>query len=426
MKKLIFAFAALVVVAASCAKNEAPKISFDKQVYVLLADGSVDVKVEMSAAQSADVVVPITFEGDAVKGSDYTVSAESVTIAAGQTSGIVTIEALNNLAESSIKLAIAPVAGCELGKYPTATVTVEAKEKILYTFSSATATVLDSYKVKLNLTGLESGSKFVATADMEIPVKLAGDVESCTLSSDVIVVKKGDNYGSVTVYAGDVDFGDEAEVFISVDAEKAGSRFVEGETSTICLDIQGMLKLSTLVGTWAFDSVADVDELEYFFEEMEDDPALCPLKNEGFQFTVAEVKDEEGNVTGYTFTPNTTGQFAAYFREADITYTAPKNIASDGELVGEYCSIEYNMFVYDVFEDYLYNTYFELSNVNRSFDATAESLGKGVISISMNADGSVILSIHDYDCPPFGFMWWEDEKFDIELFSFASLFTKVE
>jgi len=424
MKRILFAIAAVMVLAASCTKEETPTLSFDKQVYVLQADGTVDVRIEVSKAPAASVSVPLTIGGAAVKGQDYTISAEALTIAAGETTGSVTVAALNNFTASDIALSFTAPAGYNAGKYTSATVTVEAKDRIVYSFATATATVLDSYTVKLNLSGVETGSSFIATADMEIPVLISGDTDCVVIEDQVIRVAKGSNVGTIVVKAGDMDFGDEAEVFIGVDTEKLDSRFVAGETSVIALDIQGSLKLSNILGIWKFEEVIDGEELAMWFEEMEDDSSLCPLENDGFSFLIDESKDDEGNVVGYKFVPNSTGAFANYFREADITYTAPMNMTSDGEIVGDYSSIEGNMFVFEVDEDYLYNTYFKLSNVNRAFDSATETLGEGVISLSFDADGNLILSFHDYDTPPFGFNWWEDGKFDADMFGFASRFSQ--
>jgi len=430
MKKLIFAFAAMLVVAVSCTKDITPTVSFDKQVYVLLSDGSVDVKVNLSAPLPNDLIVPVTFAGDAVKGEDYVTDMDSFMIPYGETSAVITITALNNLAESSIKLSLGATTGCTFGKYSEATVTVDAKEKIIYSFAATTATVLDSYTVKLNLTGVESGSNFVASADMEIPVTITGDKGTYVTASESIIVKKGEKFGTLKVSPGEIEMGETATVTIAVDKEDAGSRFVEGTNKTIVLSITGKLNLASICGTWTFDSIFDLEELEFFISDDDaDDPDLFPFNNEGFSFTIAEKKDEAGEVVGYTIKPNTTGDFAWYFRESDITYTAPMNYVEDQytQLLGEYCAMEGYMFVSEITEDFLYNTYFKLSNVNRAFSADKESLGEGVIAFSLDAEGDLTLTIHDYDTPPFGQdCWWDDDDFDPDMFGFASLFKRAE
>lgn len=426
MKKIFYLIAAATMFFAVSCSEEDPTVSFGKQAYVLLSDGTTDVDVVVSEAPQADLKVSLSFTGSAVKGTDYTVSSDYVTIPAGSKTASVTVSALNNIETSVIKMAVIAPAGYALGTVPEATVAVEAKEKIICSFETSSATVLDSYKVKMILSGVESGSSFAATSDMEIPVVISGSTDKCSFDGKTIKVQKGSNFGTLVVKAGDVELGDDATVEIAFDKAGAGARFVEGENSKITLNITGVLKLSSLVGTWKFDSIFDQEDVEYFYEEMEDDVTLLPLDNEGFTFTISEVKDDEGTVTGYKFVPSATGAFANYFREADITYCAPVNPCSGAELLGNYCAVEENMFVAMITDDAQYNTYFELSKANRAFSDSEESIGKGVISLYLDKDGGLTMSIHDYDTPPFGEMWWDDTYFDADIFGFASLFTRAD
>lgn len=426
MKKFFYLIAASAMLfAVSCTKED-PTVSFGKQAYVLLADGSVDVDVVVSEAPEADLNVSLSVSGSAKEGEDYTISSKTVTIPAGSKSATVTVAALNNIENTVIDMTVNAPAGYALGSYPAASVAVEAKEKIICSFETKSATVLDSYKVKMTLSGVESGSSFAASADMEIPVKISGASDKCTFESETIKVAKGSNYGTLVVKAGDVELGDGATVEIAFNQDAAGARFVAGDNSSITLSITGVLKLSSLVGTWKFDSIYDQEDVEFFFMDMEDDIDLLPLDNEGFTFTIAGVKNDDGDVTGYKFIPSTTGAFADYFREADITYCAPVNTCSGAEILGDYCAVEDNMFVAMITEDSQYNTYFELSKANRAFSSSDESLGKGVISLYLDGDGGLTMSIHDYDTPPFGEMWWDDTKFDADMFGFASLFTRAD
>jgi hypothetical protein len=52
-------------------------------------------------------------------------------------------------------------------------------------------------------------------------------------------------------------------------------------------------------------------------------------------------------------------------------------------------------------------------------------MGEAVVVFRLRSDGNLAVELRDYDAPPFGFMWWDDKKFDIEMFSFASVFTPV-
>lgn len=82
------------------------------------------------------------------------------------------------------------------------------------------------------------------------------------------------------------------------------------------------------------------------------------------------------------------------------------------------------MFVTGIYSRPTQEIYYKLPSVNRSFDNSAESLGEGVISLSFLSDDEIIVSIHDYDEPGFGILWWDDDDFDVEIFGFASLFRR--
>ena len=71
-------------------------------------------------------------------------------------------------------------------------------------------------------------------------------------------------------------------------------------------------------------------------------------------------------------------------------------------------------------------TYFSLSSAYRNFDGNAVNTGTGAIAITYDADNNLIVALKDYDTPPFGELWWDDEYFDSDMFSFASRFAKVQ
>lgn len=422
MKKTIIIALAALLALVGCTKQNPVSVSFEKATYVLLSDGTVDVKVVADRASSADLKVDLIFAGSAVKDQDYTVSAESVTIPAGQTSAAVTISAKENFEATNIQLSLVVPAGCAAGANTNATVAVDAKEKIVWSFAASKATVLDFYPLKVELKDM-SGKDYVATADMEIPYIVSGDVDKAIFEASSFIVAKGTSFGYVVVKPGeDMEIGDAAKVTVTVNEKELGARFVAGDKKEIALDITGLLRLSQIEGTWNFDHIYDVDELAMWFEEMEDDPSLLPLNNEGFSFTIAKADDGS-----YDFTTSSTGDFANYFRAAKIDYCAPINPTSGYEQLGDYCTVESNMFVVEEDEDLLeqYFTYFSLSNVNRAFSADSESLGKGAVSFYRVPAGLLVI-IRDYDQPEFGEMWWEDDKFDPDMFGFAALFTRAE
>ena len=172
-----------------------------------------------------------------------------------------------------------------------------------------------------------------------------------------------------------------------------------------------------LLGTWTFDHVFDIEEVEEFFGDEGDDITLLPTHNEGFTLTFE--KDDAGIIT---VTPNDKGDFAKFFRTASVTPTEPINYSSEGIVTGMNTVSEINMFMAS--EDYGVHTcsYYRLSEANRAFSSEVETLGEAVVIFTL-VEGGLQVEFRDYDTPPFGEMWW-DPDFDADMFGFASLFVK--
>lgn len=297
-------------------------------------------------------------------------------------------------------------------------------ELIVYTFSQKKLDLVESVSATITLSGQKSGKDFKAQEDITIPFTVEGDAAVAVKSdAQAFVVKAGTN---------------SATVVFTIDAEKAAELVSEqavvkinrpdgilpGDIAQLRLKVHsGIQTPSKLVGKWQFDHVFDGEELPMWFEEMEDDPDLLPLNNEGFILNITE-DEETGEVT---LTPEGEGDFGWFFREATITLAAPAGLGSEDEVLGSYTAKCNNMFMAEEDEslvDFIC-TFYKLSSANRAFSSDTESLGEAVVSMRYREDGGLELIFRDYDTPPFGEMWWDDEKFDPEMFGFASVFTKV-
>lgn len=436
MKRIltILASVAMVMAAVSCETEQTPSLSFGKSHYVLLADAPLTVELTTDIAPAADLTVELSFTGEAVEGTDYSVSAKSVVIPAGQVSGSITITPENNYtADKSIVISMILPAGYEAGDNATATVAVEAKEVLLYSFAVDQANVVDRYVVKLELSGMSSGDEWVATTDMEIPYKVSPEPgNALVLADDVFVVAKGTNVATLVVNAGEIE-GDPQEFVITVDEEAAGVGFSSGDKVSTTLTVSGLLKISSLLGTWEYNELILAEEYEFFYDPAEtgDDFSLMPINNEGFKLTFYEAYDDEANLV-YKVKPEGTGDWNNYFRDAVIDYRSPINYDADAEITGPYSAIEYNMFTTTMHYDEEPMVYFSLDKVNRAFSPSKETIGEGAISMWVDADGLLVVNLKDYDMPPFANYWWVDpsdgsygDNF-AEMFSFASTFVKAE
>jgi len=419
MKRIltILASVAMVMAAVSCETEQKPQLSFGKAQYVLLADSPLTVDVVTDIAPAADITVELSFTGSAVMDDDYTVDATSVVIPAGQTKGSVTITPKNNFeSEKSIVIAMELPAGYEAGKNTTAMVAVESRPSIVYNFYTAHSDVVGFYKIILELENV-ADEDWKATSELQIPYSITpvdgASASDIIADSEYFTVPAGDDKAYLTVRPGEACNNSKFTVAIT------DPTLQSGEVGTMTLTVRGLLQLSSLVGTWEFVETLDLDELEFWFMELEEDPELLPTHNEGFKLTFFE---DNGT---YKVTPSGEGDWMNYFRDAIIAHVAPMNMCDDGVETGEYTSSEPHMFIQES-EDLATAelTYFSLSSVNRNFDSESESLGTGAIAICHDADGNLIILIRDYDQPPFGLMWW-DPGYEPDMFSFASRFRKV-
>ena len=419
MKRILLysIFLSALFAAAACRKEDnRPTVQFGAALYTVYAHGSVQVTVTTDKPAETPVVVPVYFGGAAVKETDYSVSADAVTIAAGMDTGHLEITDISLSEEKQIVLTLEAPDGYATGLRARAVVSPVADEALIYTFETGTADLLESYVANVTVTGTVSGEEFKAKEDIEIPLTLLGDGADAVRATSIRIAA-GQNKGQAQFSLMDPAFS--GNVPASVAADPAASRFLPGDTGTLLLSVRGIQTPDKLLGSWKFDHIYELAQLEEWFFLMEDDPDLIPKRNEGFTLTFAKEGD---NVV---LTPGTSGDFAAFFRKATVTLTAPKN--NNGAVLGTCTANDSNGWYAEAKEPpYQQNTYYKLSQANRSFDNSAEKLGEAVVVFRLKGDGNLVVELRDYDAPPFGFMWWEDKKFDVEMFSFASLFTPVK
>lgn len=425
MKRILtfWAATAAILLAVSCEDETAtkPTIEFSRQLYSVCAQSSADIYVRISEAASSDLSIPLIFSSTTAEADeDYTVSSESITIAAGETSGYITLTNNSMMDDDEIRITFASVpSGYDATSKNFTLVTVDQQEALIYSFQYASGDVLDKYIATIKIAGSVTGEEFVATERMAIPAAMYGEGSSLIDASDngCFIVEEGGNTGTITLTIKDNAFSGMAPLSLGV--EETG-RFIEGDTPIMDITVKGILSPERLLGKWDFEETIDMDELELWFMEMEDDPDALPTHNKGFSLTFAKDGDK------YTVTPSGEGDWMNYFKASTITHTAPVNMTSDGYVLGAYTSDEAQMFVAEVDSPRQQITYFKLSNVNRAFSADTDTPGEGTIAMRLRNNGKLEIYIKDYDTPPFGEMWWDDEDFDTDMFSFASTFTKAE
>lgn len=429
---IVALFATLSVMIGCKPKEESPTIEFQDKISTVLSGSSVEVTVNLDKPAPAALAIPVEFTSDAVKGVDYSVSAEVFNFALGTTSSSITITDNGMKGNTAITIKLLAAEGVKIGTNFTAVVTKDAEEALIYSFNATKAELIESSKITLTITGQKSGAKFMAAEDLVIPFTLEGDAADF-IESDVenFVIKKGGNSASVTFKPSEnVAEAPGESVLVKVD-NSGNDKLIPGDNAYVRFKVHSELQTpSKLLGTWTFSEIYDYEVIYLFADEDGYDADTFPLENEGFTLTFTE--DEETGAIKVT--PSGDGAFNWFFRESTITMSEAMSIGADGEQLGKYTSEEANLYMFDAGVDPEVFTHYSLDPANRSFDATKETLGKATIAIALSEDGtSFNLLFKDYDLPPFldvedASIWYDGdiENFDSDLLGFGCRFEKAE
>ena len=406
----------LALFSVACSEDGKITVEFEKTLYTVHGGGSVDIAVNVSEPAASDISIGLLFSGSA-SADKYAASFDTVTIPAGETTGTVTISDIRISQEEQI---VVGIVSCPSGYTPGAKsvtiVTVDAEELLVCSFATTSDNAIGSYRARIDVSGAVSGKDLSLNEDVVIPLSASGAAASyLNFGGEPHALLKAGDKVAIAEFSLNPGFEEGAEVKLSI--KEGEDRILIGNNETITLKLYGAEIPEALLGTWTFDHVFDIEEVEEFFGEMEDDITLLPTHNEGFTLTFE--KDDAGIIT---VTPNDKGDFAKFFRTASVTPTEPINYSSEGIVTGMNTVSEINMFMAS--EDYGVHTcsYYRLSEANRAFSSEVETLGEAVVIFTL-VEGGLQVEFRDYDTPPFGEMWW-DPDFDADMFGFASLFVK--
>ena len=412
----LMAILTLALFSVACSEDGKITVEFEKTLYTVHGGGSVDIAVNVSEPAASDISIGLLFSGSA-SADKYAASFDTVTIPAGETTGTVTISDIRISQEEQI---VVGIVSCPSGYTPGAKsvtiVTVDAEELLVCSFATTSDNAIGSYRARIDVSGAVSGKDLSLNEDVVIPLTASGAAASyLNFGGEPHALLKAGDKVAIAEFSLNPGFEEGAEVKLSI--KEGEDRILIGNNETITLKLYGAEIPEALLGTWTFDHVFDIEEVEEFFSEMEDDITLLPTHNEGFTLTF-----EKDNAVIITVTPNDKGDFAKFFRTATVTPTEPINYSSEGIVTGMNTVSEINMFM--AMEDYDFHTcsYYRLSEANRAFSSEVETLGEAVVIFTL-VEGGLQVEFRDYDTPPFGEMWW-DSEFDADMFGFASLFVK--
>ena len=405
----------LAILSVACSEDGKIAVEFEKTLYTVHGGGSVDIAVNVSEPAASDIRIGLIFSGSA-SADKYAAGFDSVTIPAGETVGTVTISDIRISQDEQIAVGIASCpAGYAPGTKSVTIVTVDAEELLICSFASTSDNAIGSYRARIDVSGAVSDKDLSLNEDVVIPLTASGAAASyLNFGGEPHALLKAGDKVAIAEFSLKPGFEEGAEVKLSI--KEGEDRILIGNNETITLKLYGAEIPEALLGTWTFDHVFALEEIEYFFGDEGDDITLLPTHNEGFTLTFE--KDDAGIIT---VTPNDKGDFAKFFRTASVTPTEPINYSSEGIVTGMNTVSEINMFMA---MEYGVHTcsYYMLSEANRAFSSEVETLGEAVVIFTL-VEGGLQVEFRDYDTPPFGEMWW-DPDFDADMFGFASLFVK--
>lgn len=275
MRKFLFALLAAPLLFGACSDDNddsTPTLSFAKPV-LALSTGSVTLDLQVSGVDlsslASPVTVPVAFSGTAVKGSEYSVSAEQFILGGNNQSLSITVTALDNYDEAKeIVATLGSVADFIPGKNATAKISLGVKGKIMYSFSVKSMTMGETGSVQLDLY-TATGAKYTAyTAeqDIVIPIEIAESstaVENTNFTFEgakQLVVAQGKSSGAITLKAGTLETGKDKVVLKTGLENNKG--FVRGQYNEITVTIFGSY-FSKLEGTWKMSAEGNYDPTEF-------------------------------------------------------------------------------------------------------------------------------------------------------------------
>ena len=420
MKRILLAIAAAAILFVSCDKKEkTPTAEFGQNFYTVYAQSEIQIDIVLSQAATQAINIPVLTSGTAIPGIDFEITQTSIAIHRGETQGSFTLRDLGLTADKSVTLTLGSGSGFNVGTKYVTVVSLDSKERLIYSFQSTEAVVLESYIVTLALSGTESGDAFQATEVLQIPLCATGNGAS-RIKISPVQVNAGQNKGTAVISLADNAFSGTALCELTVDP--SAKRYLPGELPTLLLQVRGLQTPEKLLGTWKFSHIYDLEDVELFFLGEDDDPEKLPTQNENFTLTFTKAGND------MIVTPGGTGDFLKFFRPSKVSLTTPKHLVAGGFLLGNYSTEEANMFIAAEAETYQQNTYYLLERANLAFSADKEETGSAIVVFRITPDGDLCVEFREYNnADKFGPTWWgEGDKFDPEMFGFATLVKKAE
>jgi hypothetical protein len=356
-----------------------PTLSLEKTVYSLLADGDVEVVLNASAPAIEDVNVSFNLVGEAVEGEDYQISAQEFLIKKGESSAIVTISAFENYeADKSIVIKLNTTPGYGLGANQQSVIAVDAKEKIIFSFTQQYSVLTQTVEVELEVKTLNG--TFISTEELRIAfivdeTSTGIEGEHYSIEGDVseFVFAPGTSKATVTVNYLKADPEKDLVIFKIGDL---GIGFIPGEYIKTNVKVYGPTTLGKLFGKWKFESMVNKDWFASAVYPASDADGLPSNNTDAdiLEFIIGE---------NATLKPTMTGDLGKYFRESTLEFVEERQ----------------EVYQYSGFPPKRANiTVMKMSKANVAFSSTDVNERETFIGFRILEDGETLeVTVYDYE-----------------------------
>lgn len=383
MKKLALALSLLLVILVGCSDDDdiQPTLTFEKPTYPL-TKGSVEVKLNVTdfnlGSATTPVSVPVTIGGTAVKGEDYTLSAEKFVLGGTQETKTITVTAKDNYDEAkTITLTLSNVPGFTQGNTPMTTINLGKKDKIMYSFTKRTALMSGGATVSFDLYNSADGSAYITEEEISIPIVVDESESTAILGEQFsfdgnaeVVIPIGKSSGEVKLKHIAPVVQDKDVVVLKADLENTKG-FVKGQYVDCKITILGSYA-DKIIGNWVMDElVTDKEEMDATWGG-----GVTFTAESGFPVFNSEDKlsiGDDGLTTSFK------SAFKNYFGEqSDVT-------------IGEEIELRKGMF------EKITLQLLELNNINRFFSSSEKSEDDiALIGVQVTEEGLLDVYIIDY------------------------------
>lgn len=304
MKKMYVFLLLSLWLCAACNDDDdgMPALSFSNDTYTLKADTPLEIVLNASEEVKGLTAVDFRVTGTAIEEEDYTLSDHQfVFLPATRTARIQITPKENYAPDRIIQLSLLATNGFEITEKASATIAVEARKSVVYSFTRDTTDLYDTRSVKIKVTDRE-GNPWNSEGDLHLPFTFSGSAQKGTHyavegNTNEFIIPAGKDEGTIVLnYIAQVPGND--QILISLNQN---SGVHAGAYDQLSVRIVPPNILTDLRGTWIYnDQFLSLDLFSWWVNYPEDLVNLPdPMTSAGsIHFYSEDIDSLETNLTG--------------------------------------------------------------------------------------------------------------------------------